>query len=161
MKKLECTAVDEELKFYRSSYSVQRFYIESVMDLFKIKYEAFIAELNESFNQPLTLLIEKFWQMKNDSTESNLKEFLGLFKAYAKRFETVLRNFDLLPKSDLITETFVHLHGKLDEEVGRLNKECACNLEKINFEKLDLNELSTKANNLLSEIVQTSDDTFI
>ena len=86
MKSLECASMNEELKFYRSCYSLQKSYVESVMTLFQTKYEKFINELNESFNQPLTILIDKFWQMKNQSTEDNLKEFLGLFKVYLPKY---------------------------------------------------------------------------
>ncbi len=55
------------------------------MLLFMKKYEQFIDELKENLNVPLKHLIEKFWIMKNESTEQTLKEFLSYFKNYAKK----------------------------------------------------------------------------
>ena len=64
MKSLEVLALGEEVKFYRSCYTLQKTYIESVMTLFKNKYESFLEELKQSFNEPLKMLIKKFWLMK-------------------------------------------------------------------------------------------------
>lgn len=153
MKTMEYAALSEELKFYRSCYSVQKTYVDSVMSLFRTKYEQFIQELNESFNQPLRLLINKFWQMKDQSTEDNLKEFLGLFKSYAKRFDSILDSFELLPRSDLITATFINMIRQLDAQVAKLNKECQSNIEKLNIERIDLEELSLKSDYLLGDLL--------
>ena len=64
MKSLEALALGEEIKFYRSCYTVQKTYIDSVMTLFKSKYEGFLDELKQNFNEPLRMLIKKFWLMK-------------------------------------------------------------------------------------------------
>ncbi len=153
MKTVECAALSEEIKFYRSCYAIQKEYIDSVMHLFKSKYEQFINELNQNFNEPLNMLIRKFWQMRDESTEENLKEFLGLFKAYAQKFDTILKNFELMPKSDLVTAKFIELLRQLDKEVEKLNKECKSNLDKINIEKINLEDLTLKSENVLYEIL--------
>ena len=64
MKHLEVVGLGEEIKFYRSCYAAQKSYIESIMTLFKSKYESFLEELKQSFNEPLKMLIKKFWMMK-------------------------------------------------------------------------------------------------
>lgn len=104
MRANELAAKDEELQFYRSSYQVQRDYIQAVMELFRSKYEAFLGELRENLNVPLRALIDKFWQMKAEASEVNLKEFLGYFKHYAKKFEEVIACIEQMPNNDLIGE---------------------------------------------------------
>ena len=64
LKNLELLGLGEEIKFYRSCYKVQKSYIESVMTLFKSKYESFLEELKQNFNEPLKMLIKKFWIMR-------------------------------------------------------------------------------------------------
>lgn len=157
MKSLELAGLNEEVKFYRSSYKVQKTYIESVISLFKTKYEQFLEELKQNFNDPLRTLIKKFWLMKDDSTEQNLKEFLGLFKVYAKKFENVLQSIEDMPKYDLISSTFDQLINNLDNEISILNKECLNNIEKININAIDLNELSAQSDNLLNDIIKIED----
>ncbi len=158
MKGLETAAYNEELKFYRSCYSIQKSYVESIMQLFKSKYEQFINELIEHFSQPLRVLIKKFWLLKEESSEENLKEFLGLFKVYGKKFEKLLDNIDDMPKSDLINETFHKLIAQLDEEINKLNKESLNNLEKMNLDLINLNELSLQSDQLLIDIFKLTPD---
>lgn len=157
MKSLELAGLNEEVKFYRSSYKVQKTYIESVISLFKTKYEQFLEELKQNFNDPLRTLIKNFWRMKEDSTEQNLKDFLGLFKAYAKKFENVLQSIENMPKYDLISSTFDQLINNLDNEISTMNKECLNNIEKINIDAIDLNELSAQSDNLLNDIIKIED----
>lgn len=71
MKSLEVLALGEEVKFYRSCYALQKSYIESLMTLFKNKYESFLEELKQSFNEPLKMLIKKFWLMKVNKFKKN------------------------------------------------------------------------------------------
>jgi hypothetical protein len=158
MKAIECNAMNEELKFYRSCYSTQKNYVESVMNLFKTNYEQFVDALRKNFNEPLRILIEKFWHMKEESTESSLKEFLGLFKVYAKKFETVLLNIDNMPKCDLISSTFTTLIKDLDSQIDNLNKSCLSNLEKFNLNSLNLNDLSRQSDSLLSDMLNNSNN---
>ena len=54
------------------------------------KYSEFLSELKSNLTEPLKSLVENFWQMKSQSTEENLKEFLCSFKNYAKKFEQVI-----------------------------------------------------------------------
>ena len=156
MKSLESLAFNEELKFYRQCYSIQRSYIESVMNLFRVKFEQFITEIRDSFSAPLKALIEKFWLMKNESTEENLKDFLGFFKLHAKKFDSILENMEKLPENDLIEQTFHTLVNQLDDQIIGLNKTFSNNLDKINLNKIDLNELSAQSDSLLSEILNAS-----
>lgn len=69
------------------------------------KYEQFIDELRGHINVPLKHLIDKFWAMKTDTSEENLKEFLAYFKNYAKKFDLVISNIENMPNNDLIGTT--------------------------------------------------------
>jgi len=102
MKASELAAKDEELQCCRDSFRVRDEYVESVTRLFRRKYEAFLDELRDNLNVPLRSLIEKFWSMKAESSEDNLKEFLGCFKLYAKKFDQVITNIERMPTNDLI-----------------------------------------------------------
>ena len=156
MKSLECTALNEELAFYRSSYSLQKGYIESVMNLFKSKYEQFIQDLRLHLSEPLLAIVAKFWRMKEDSTEENLKDFLNLFKTHASKFETIMSNMSQLTaqNQDILTLTFNQLIVQLDNEVEALNRACLNNLEKLNLNSINLSELSQQSDQLLMDIVK-------
>lgn len=158
MKGLESASFSEEIKFYRSCYSLQKSYIESVIHLFKEKYEQFVQELSDNLNEPLRCLIDKFWLMKENSTEENLKEFLGLFKSYAKKLDKVLKSFESMPSQDLISSTFNQLAIQLDDQVSKLNKSCLDNLEKLNLESINLNELSLDSDQLLNDFLKPTPD---
>ena len=80
MQTLEIKALNEEVSFYRASYAVQKEYINSLMNLFRTKYMQFIAELKESLDEPIRNLMLKFNQMKEESSEENLKSFLARFR---------------------------------------------------------------------------------
>ena len=156
MKSLECAALNEELTFYRSSYSLQKGYVESVMSLFKSKYEQFIQELRVHLSEPLLAIVNKFWRMRDDSTEDNLKDFLGLFKTHANKFEAIMTNVgDLTAQNqEILNLTFNQLIIQLDTEVERLNRACLNNLEKLNLNSINLHELSTQSDQLLMDIVK-------
>ena len=156
MKCLECAALNEELKFYRLSHSTQKSYVESAMNLLKSNYEQFMDLLKKNFNEPLRILIEKFWQMKQDATESSLKEFLGIFKIYAKKFETILTNLDNMPKYDLIASTFSTLINDLDAQIQNLNNSCISNLEKLNLNSMNISDLSKQSDTLLIDLINDS-----
>jgi hypothetical protein len=83
-----------------------------------------------------------------------LKEFLGLFKIYAKKFDTILTTFDELPKTDLIAHTFEKLIYSLDNEISNLNKACMNNMEKLNINVINLKELSEQSDQLVLEIMK-------
>jgi hypothetical protein len=117
------------------------------------KYEQFIDELRENLNDPLKQLIQKFWSMRNESTEENLKEFLSYFKHYAKKFDQIINNIENMPKNDLIGNTFNHLIVQLDEQISILNKNCMNNLENLNLNTIDLNELSNQSDQLFNDIL--------
>ena len=155
MQTLEIKALNEEVSFYRASYAVQKEYINSLMNLFRTKYMQFIAELKESLDEPIRNLMLKFNQMKEESSEENLKSFLAYFKVYSKKFEKILANMnDCLPSQDLIGTHFNELIAQLDEQISNLNKQCAYNLEQLNMEKLNLEELSLQSDHLLNELVK-------
>ena len=157
MKTLEVNALNEEVNFYRSSYSVQKSYIDSLMNLFKTKYYQFINELKENLNEPLRSLIHKFNLMKENSTEDNLKDFLHYFKLYSKKFDKILNNMDqCLPDADqdMIGTHFNTLIIQLDEQISKLNKQCAYNLEQLNIENLKLQDLSVESDQLVNDFVK-------
>lgn len=159
MRSNELAAAEEEIKFYRASYAAQRDYIESVMNLFMKKYEGFIEELRDNLNVPLRSLIDKFWQMKSDSTEENLKEFLGIFKHYAKKLDMVISNIESMPANDLISKTFNDLIGQLDLQVTSLSNLCQNGLEQLNLNKIDLTELSNQSDLIFSEVISLTPKT--
>ncbi|CAF0910568.1 unnamed protein product [Brachionus calyciflorus] len=135
MKTQECTALNEELTFYRSCYSVQKSYVESITDLFRSKYEQFIKELTENIRDPLKILINKFWLMKEKSTEDNLKEFLSLFKSYTKIFDKVIQSFEFIPNDNVVNTTFDKLMLQIDTEINRLNETLLNKMEQISLEE--------------------------
>lgn len=153
IKSNELCALEEEIEFYRSSYSTQKSYIESVMHLFMKKYEHFIEELQVNLSVPLKSLIERFWIMKTESSEENLKEFLSFFKHYAKKFEQTLENIENMPKNDLIGNTFNELLRKLDTEVITLNSNFQKSIESLDLNKINLKELSNESDQIFSEVV--------
>lgn len=153
MKSNQLAAANEELEFYRSCFSVQKDYIESVMKLFMAKYEGFIGELKENLNGPLLALISKFWSLKEEVNEVNLKEFLAFFTQYAKKFEEVIGHVESMPANDLIGNTFNSLIGQLDTEVTALNNHCKHSLEQLDLNKLDLAALSRESDDVFREIV--------
>ena len=87
-----------------------------------------------------------------------MKEFLGLFKIYAKKFDTILTNIVELPKSDLIAFTFDQLIGKLDDEIAILNKASMNNLDNIHINSINLKELSEQSDQLIIEILKPTPD---
>lgn len=159
MKSLECMALNEELGFYRSCYSLQKDYVNSIMELFRSKYSQFVKELSETIRDPLRILIDKFWLMKENSTEQNFKEFLGLFKKYVHIFDKVITNFDSIPNNDIITQTFNQLMAKLESEVSKLNEQCKNNVENINIESIDLKKLSLESDQILIDYIKPSPNT--
>lgn len=154
MKSLECAALTEELGFYRSCYTLQKNYVHSVMELFRTKYEHFVKELSETVRDPLRILIDKFWLMKENSTEESLKEFLGIFKNYVRIFDKVVSNFDSIPNNDMITRAFNQLMAQLDFEVSKLNESCMNKVESINLENIDLKKLSIESDQILIDFVK-------
>jgi hypothetical protein len=155
MQSLEIKSLNEQVAFYRGSYSVQKEYIDSLMNLFRTKYIQFIAELKESLDEPIRNLMQKFNKMKEESSEENLKSFLAYFKLYSKKFEKIFANTnECLPSEDLIGTHFNELIFQLDEQISNLNKQCAYNLEEFRMEKLNLEELSIESDNLLNELVK-------
>jgi hypothetical protein len=153
MKTLEIKALNEEIQFYRESYSIQKSYIDSLMNLFKLKYDQFLNELKENLNEPLRNLIQKFNSMKENSTEESLKEFLTYFKQYGRKFDKCLNQMDqCMPDQDLVGANFNMLICQLDEQISSLNKQCSFNLEKLNLEKLNLEDLSAESDQLLNEL---------
>ncbi|RNA15365.1 Histone H5 [Brachionus plicatilis] len=156
MKSVECAALNEELDFYRSCYSLQKNYVESVTELFRAKYEQFVKELSETVRDPLRILIDKFWLMKESSTEENLKEFLGIFKNYVSTFNKVISNFDSIPNSETITRTFNQLLVQLDTEVLKLNERCLSKKESFNLESIDLKKLSLESDEILIDYIKPS-----
>lgn len=153
MKANELAAKDEELQFYRNCYHVQQDYIQAVMELFRSKYEAFIGELRDNLNVPLRALIDKFWQMKAETTEANLKEFLGYFKHYAKKFDEVITCIEQMPNNDLIGKTFNELLVQLDKEVDRLNAHCQTSVQQLSLNKIDLEQLSRESDQIFGEVI--------
>lgn len=156
MKSLECAALNEELSFYRSCYTLQKNYVQSVMELFRSKYEYFAKELSETVRDPLKILIDKFWLMKENSSEKSLKEFLGIFKNYVSIFDKVISNFDSIPNNDIITRTFNQLLLQLDSEVSKLSESCLNKVESINLENIDLKKLSIESDQILIDFVRPS-----
>jgi hypothetical protein len=156
MKNIENLAINEEIKFYRLSYTLQKSYIKSVIDGFKSTYEGFMADLAENLKYPLKELINKFWKMKNDSSEVNLREFLQYFKDITSKFNSILEILDQFPQNDVIAATFNQVLLQLDNDLVNLNREF---LEKANSFQEEIEE--TKDLILESEEVLTEllDDT--
>jgi hypothetical protein len=155
MKSLECASMNEELKFYRSSYGLQKSYVESIITLFRIKYEQFIGELRENFYEPLRLLIGKFWQMKSDSSELNLKEFLNTFKLHAKKFERILDGAVAhLPDKERTEATFGELMIKLDLELDKLNQIYLNDMKKSTIDLESLKQMSNESDQLLVDFLR-------
>lgn len=159
MKNLECMALNEEVKFYRSSYSLQKSYIESVISSFKSKYQEFMNELEERLKQPLRTLIDKFWLMKNESNEENLREFLSYFKLNSTKFEEILKNFDQFPNNDLINVTFEQVLIQLNNQIIEMNKNLMKKVHNYTNELNETNELSIQSDQLLNEIINTTTTT--
>jgi hypothetical protein len=157
MKSQECIGLKEELKFYRSCYNIQKSYVDSVLTLFKDKYEEFLKDLRHQLADPLKYLIKKFWRMKDESNENNLKDFLADFKKCIKKFETIIGVMDEeIPQNDTITLTFNEIVTKLDNEVNKLNITCKSNLDTLKLNSVDLNELSLESDQLLNDIINGS-----
>jgi hypothetical protein len=165
MKTLECSSLREEIEFYRSFYSLQKNYVESIIGLFKIKYQQFLDELKENFYAPLSLLVEKFWLMKGSDdgggqhdgggcTEESLRDFLNLFKVNSKRFQRILHStLTQTPTSDQVSSTFEQLIAKLDDEIEKLNKHFVANMANLSFQLEDVSSLSLESDKLLAEII--------
>lgn len=156
MKNIENLAINEEIKFYRSCYALQKDYIESVINGFKCTYERFMNNLSENLKNPLTELISKFWKMKNESSEANLREFLQYFKETTCKFKTILEIFDQFPQNDAITETFNQVVLQLDNEITNLNKDFLKKASSFQEELIETNELIEQSEQVLTELV---DDT--
>ena len=154
MKNLEFTALNEEIKFYRGCYQLQKSYIESVMNSFKEKYQEFTRDLEFNLKETLKNLIDKFWLMKNESTEENLKEFLSYFKASSIKIEDVLKNFDQLPQNDLIKLTFEQILIQLDGQVVDMNKNLMKKINNLNAEMSTTKELSNQSDYLFNEVLK-------
>ena len=154
MRNLELTALNEEVKFYRATYSVQKSYIESVMNSFKEKYQEFTRELELSLREPLENLIDKFWQMKDQTTEENLKDFLNNFKLNSVKFQEILKNFELLPQSDLINITFEQVLLRLDDQIVDMNKNLMKKINNLTSEIGAVKELSNESDYLFSEVLK-------
>ena len=90
MSALQTSALNDELKFYRSSYGMQKSYIETVMNLFRLKYEQFLSELKLNLTEPLTSIVNNYWRMKEESSEETLKAFLNSFNDNASKFRDIL-----------------------------------------------------------------------
>ena len=99
MASLELASLNEELKFYRVCHAAQRDFTHQLTSLFRTGYSQFVNELSQGLSEPLRALIAKFWLMKNESSELNLKDFLGSFKTCAGKFETLLTGIDKIKTS--------------------------------------------------------------
>lgn len=161
MRTLEVAALNEELKFYRSCYSLQKNYIESIINLFRVKYEQFNAELNEHFYVPIGALNEKFWLMKEDTCEDKLRDFLTLYKLECVKFDKLIQSNarHSAASQDQPVNTFDQLINKLDDEINKLNKLFLTNMEKFNSEVIDLKNLCLESDQLLDELLKPSSDT--
>ena len=154
MRSLECLALNEEIKFYRSSYSLQKNYVESVINSFKARYEQFTNELQQSLKQPLNELIEKFWMMKNESTEDNLKQFLNYFKNNTKNFKDILKSLEQCPDRELIGLTFQQILIQLENEIVNMNKAMMEKIADIQNDMENVGDLMTQSDELVNELVK-------
>jgi hypothetical protein len=154
MRNLELTALNEEVKFYRATYSVQKSYIESVMNSFKEKYQEFMRELEFNLKDPLESLVLKFWQMKDETTGDNLKDFLTNFKQNSVKFEEIIKNFELLPQNDLINLTFEQVLLRLEDQVVDMNKNLINKVNNLTSEIDKMKELSNQGDYLFNEVLK-------
>jgi hypothetical protein len=153
MKSVECAALMEELTFYRSTYSLQKRYIEELMDSFRKNFEQLENDLEISLGEPLKLLIEKFWRMKDDSTENNLKDFLGYFKANIEKFEKLLNALSQMPEKNDVALTFDQIYMHLNNDIQKLNSEYLKKLKELESSLVDLKNLSAQSDSILNEIL--------
>ncbi len=160
MKNLEFIALNEEVKFYRASYSIQKNYVESVINSFKLKYEEFNRDLESNLKEPLQNLIDKFWKMKNESTEENLKEFLNNFKLNSLKFQEILNNFQQFPQNNLIKLTFEQILIQLESQIVEMNKNLMKKINNLTCEISTTQELSMQSDLLFNQVLKTSDDSF-
>ncbi len=153
MKTLECLALNEELTFYRSCYAVQKGYIESVLNSFKAKYTEFTEHLKKTLESPLRVLIEKFWQMKNETTEVNLKAFLELFKQNSLYFNEILEKLEDFPKNNLIDTTFEQIQAQMNNQINFTNDKFSEKLKNFRLTADETHQMCTQSDELLSEIL--------
>ena len=156
MRNLELQALNDEVKFYRETYSTQKSYIESVMNSFKEKHQEFTRELELGLKEPLQLLIDKFWQMKEETTEENLKEFLNSFKLNSSKFQVILKSFEQLPQNDIINITFEQVLLRLDDQVVDMNKNLMKKIGNLTNELSAIRELSNQSDYLFNEVLKVT-----
>ncbi len=156
MRTNQLAATDQELQFYRQTYSVHKGYVNSVMQLFANKYSEFVDELRVNLTDPVKVLVDKFWLMKNETSEENLKEFLGLFKNYAKKFDLAVKGVEEVMAPEFVSDAFAQVAAKMEKEVAGLSRQCDKGLDELKANRLELDQLSRESDYILGEIISVT-----
>jgi hypothetical protein len=156
MRTNQLAAADQELQFYRQTYSVHTDYVNSLMQLFADKYAGFVNELRVNLTEPVRVLVDKFWLMKTETSEENLKEFLGMFKNYAKKFDEVVKGVEEVMAPEFVSSAFKQLVAKMERQVTGMSRQCEKGLGELERNRSELEGLSRESDFILEEIVSVT-----
>ncbi|KAL8601219.1 hypothetical protein ACOMHN_003025 [Nucella lapillus] len=91
----EAAALREEVQFHQALHHLQLQYVQQVSDALRNGYSEFEQSTNDLLIQPLKRLLAAYRQLKNNSSQEGLREFLTILKQQEPQWMDIIQKLDI------------------------------------------------------------------